>query len=243
MTAGRVARLRERLEAHGLDALLVSQPQNRRYLSGFTGSAGYLLITSRETIIAADSRYFEQASRQALGFRLYPIATPSLETWLPGLLAGLGGKRVGDEAADLPYATSNGNCGRGDDYDDSSTAHCLYYYDSGEDMIYELTVTEAMNVEITLDPNGTTYSGVGIGSTCPPTDDPECSAAYDSSGLPKTTDCLHLEPGTYYIQVDTWSSPDCIPDFDLTIVECIPPTGRSRRYWARETLPQERSVR
>jgi len=105
VTAGRVARLREKLEAGGLDALLVSQPQNRRYLSGFTGSAGYLLITPRETIIATDSRYFEQSSRQALGFRLYPIATPSLETWLPGLLAGLGGKRVAVEAADLPYAT------------------------------------------------------------------------------------------------------------------------------------------
>jgi len=127
--------------------------------------------------------------------------------------------------SDLPYTNTNTNCGRGDVYDDPSTTHCLYYYDSGEDMIYEFTVTEAMDVDVTLDPKGTTYSGVALGIACPPTDD--CiTAAYDSSGDPKTTDCVHLEPGTYYIQVDTWSTPDCIPDFDLTIDACVVPVGR-----------------
>ncbi|MBE3111107.1 MAG: aminopeptidase P family protein [Acidobacteria bacterium] len=102
-TAGRVAKLRQHLQEQGLDALIVSQPSNRRYLSGFTGSAGYLLISERETLIATDFRYFEQAATQSPDFRLQPIAGPDFETWLPGLLSGLG--KVGFEAAHLPYAS------------------------------------------------------------------------------------------------------------------------------------------
>jgi len=103
-TEGRVARLRGKLDEKGFDALLVSHPQNRRYLSGFTGSAGYLLVTGEEAVIATDFRYFEQAAQQASGFRLYPITASPAGTWLPGLLAGLGGKKVGIEAEHLPYA-------------------------------------------------------------------------------------------------------------------------------------------
>ena len=130
---------------------------------------------------------------------------------------------------DLPYTDTNTNCGRGDDHDDTSTAHCLSYYDSGEEIIYELTVTEAMDVTITLDPKGTTYPGVAIGLACPPTDD--CiEGGYHSSSDPVVIGaypaCISLAPGTtYYLQVDTWSAPDCLPDFDLTIELCEPPTG------------------
>jgi Xaa-Pro aminopeptidase len=104
-TAQRIARLRAHLEEKGLDGLLVSQPANRRYLSGFTGSAGYLLVSRDETLIATDFRYFEQVESQAPDFRLQPVAGPAFDTWLPGLLSGLGGKKVGFEAAHLPYAT------------------------------------------------------------------------------------------------------------------------------------------
>ena len=127
---------------------------------------------------------------------------------------------------DLPYVMSGEtNCGMGDNYDDSSTAHCLYYYDSGEDKLYELTVTEAMDVEIILDPGTTTYAGIAIGTTCPPTDDVDCEAGYNSSAVPSSIG-VHLEPGTYYIQVDTWSAPDCIPDYTLTFQTYVLPTGR-----------------
>jgi hypothetical protein len=96
-------------------------------------------------------------------------------------------------------------------------------------MIYELNVTEAMNVTMTLNPYTTTYAGFAIGYSCPPMDN--CiAAAYGSAATPKVIgawpDCLHLEPGTYYIMVDTWSSPDCIPNYDLTIAACVEPIGR-----------------
>ncbi len=104
-TKSRVTRLRARLEERELDAILVAQPANRRYLSGFTGSAGYLLISLAETLIATDFRYFEQAVTQAPDFRLQPLVGPSFESWLPELVSGLGGKKVAFEAANLPYAT------------------------------------------------------------------------------------------------------------------------------------------
>jgi len=99
----RLDKLRRRMDELGLDAVLISQPQNRRYLSGFTGSAGYLLITADDAVIATDFRYYEQATQQAPGFRLYQTTGP-MEGWLPGLLTAagdLGGKRLGFESADL----------------------------------------------------------------------------------------------------------------------------------------------
>ena len=127
--------------------------------------------------------------------------------------------------ADLPYVDNNSNCGMGDNYDDTSSSHCMYYYDGGEDIIYEVNITEAMHVTITLDPGTSTYTGVGIGTTCPPTDDANCSASYLSSAGVHYFD-VELTPGTYYIMIDTWPSPECIADYTLTISAYAIPTGR-----------------
>ncbi len=103
----RVQRLREKLRASKLDGAFISSPEtaspvNRRYLSGFTGTSGYLLITTDDVAIATDARYWEQAEQQAQGFRLHK-AVGRLEEWLPALLEGLGGKRIAFEAAHVSY--------------------------------------------------------------------------------------------------------------------------------------------
>lgn len=66
----RLSKLRDGLKREGLEALVVTQPENRRYLSGFTGSAGALLISQEEARIFVDFRYVEQAKAQAAEFRL-----------------------------------------------------------------------------------------------------------------------------------------------------------------------------
>lgn len=107
----RVEKLRARLAEHDLDAALISNPQNRRYLSGFTGSAGWLLISREEAIIATDSRYYEQATLQAPGFTLHRAANTtetrmgSAEGWLAPLLASQAGRKVGFEAGDVTFST------------------------------------------------------------------------------------------------------------------------------------------
>jgi len=67
--AGRITHLRGAIEARELDAgevdaLLVSKLVNVRYLTGFTGSAGLLLVLPGEVVLVTDGRYGQQASEQ-----------------------------------------------------------------------------------------------------------------------------------------------------------------------------------
>lgn len=59
--------LRQRVQAQGLDGILVSHVPNIRYLTGFTGSAGLLLLTADRTTLITDSRYAEQAPAETRG--------------------------------------------------------------------------------------------------------------------------------------------------------------------------------
>ena len=102
MNNNRLRRLRERLQEKELDAMLVSTPENRRYLSGFSGSAGYLLISEEDAILGTDFRYVEQAGRQAPDFRVQRIAATL--AWFPELAAELGVKRVGFESQNMTVA-------------------------------------------------------------------------------------------------------------------------------------------
>ncbi len=98
----RLAKLREALAIEELDAILITQPENRRYLSGFTGSAGVLLISQNQAIIATDFRYFEQVARQAPDFQLAKVENRFVNL-LPQLVEQVGAKRVGFESAHLTF--------------------------------------------------------------------------------------------------------------------------------------------
>ena len=60
----RSARLEARQEEAGCEALLVTRMVNIRYLTGFTGSAGVLLVTPGEMVLVTDGRYRDQAADQ-----------------------------------------------------------------------------------------------------------------------------------------------------------------------------------
>ena len=71
--------MREKLKSAGIHAYLVpsSDPHNseytperwqrRAYISGFTGSAGEICITTKSAALWTDSRYFLQAERELSG--------------------------------------------------------------------------------------------------------------------------------------------------------------------------------
>ena len=99
----RLEALRRRLADQGLDAILISQAENRRYLSGFHGSAGYLLIDRLEAVLATDFRYTEQAATEAPGYRIFRIAG-QLAGWLPEFVAGVAGGKLGFESEDVSFA-------------------------------------------------------------------------------------------------------------------------------------------
>lgn len=93
----RLETLRQVLLEQNLDAVLISQPENRQYLSGFTGSAGALLISADRALLATDFRYYEQVGRQAPDFELARIQT-QFSDLLPSLLADLAVHRLGFES-------------------------------------------------------------------------------------------------------------------------------------------------
>ncbi len=62
--APRLARLRERIAEAGCEALLVTHLTNIRYLTGFTGSAGVLLVLLDDAVLVTDGRYRDQSREQ-----------------------------------------------------------------------------------------------------------------------------------------------------------------------------------
>ncbi len=56
--------LQQKLAENEVDGLLIASGINRRYATGFTGSAGALLLTENEALFITDFRYTEQATEQ-----------------------------------------------------------------------------------------------------------------------------------------------------------------------------------
>jgi Xaa-Pro aminopeptidase len=100
--SNRLAKLRTRIEEKQLDALLVSQQENVRYLSGFTGSSAWLLISSRNAILATDFRYVEQAKTESADFEIMRIKG-ELRDWICDLASDLGWRKLGFEANVISY--------------------------------------------------------------------------------------------------------------------------------------------
>lgn len=108
----RLSRLRRCMQEAKLPALLVSQPESRRYLSGYAAkdippreSAGYLLITEDRQLILTDPRTEAEAASQAPGFELRVYRAGSrMHDLLRGLSAELGIRTVGFDPNHLPYA-------------------------------------------------------------------------------------------------------------------------------------------
>ena len=54
--SGRIGRLRDRIALDQLDCVVVTELANVRYLTGFTGSAGVLVVTPGQAMLATDGR-------------------------------------------------------------------------------------------------------------------------------------------------------------------------------------------
>ena len=65
-----VKNVQNKLSEYNLDALLVTNMYNIRYLANFTGTTGLVLITKDNAYFVTDFRYTEQAAEQAEGFEI-----------------------------------------------------------------------------------------------------------------------------------------------------------------------------
>ena len=109
----RLDRIRAAMAEEKLDALLISVPvddgfgrhgENRKYVSGFTGSAGMALVTATKALFAADFRYTEQAERECAPFGMSVFkALGNSKDWVPAFLreAEIAGKKLGISRADM----------------------------------------------------------------------------------------------------------------------------------------------
>lgn len=64
----RVNKVKKKLEEKNVDALLITNIYNIRYLTNFTGSTGLALITKEKAYFITDFRYTEQAAKEAIDF-------------------------------------------------------------------------------------------------------------------------------------------------------------------------------
>ena len=83
-----------------MDAIVVSNPINVRYLSGFTGTSGALRISDSDATLVTDSRYGEQAETEAPEF-VIEVAGGS-----PSLIAAMRtvARRIGFESEATSHA-------------------------------------------------------------------------------------------------------------------------------------------
>ena len=101
----RVTHLASQLQERELDAILISAPENRLYLSGFTGSTGYLLVTPERQVLFTDSRYTEQAGNQSPHFEV--IQMKAGLAWLLDTLKETGVKKIGFESDNMTVGSYN----------------------------------------------------------------------------------------------------------------------------------------
>lgn len=99
----KIEKLRALMEKKKLDAFIVTSAQNRRYISGFTGSAGLLIITKSKQLFITDFRYMEQATEQAPDFEIIEHKQSIIQEAAAQLLKE-GAQQAGFEHEDVTFA-------------------------------------------------------------------------------------------------------------------------------------------
>ncbi len=104
MNASRLRQLRALISKEGMDVFMVSQQENRRYLSRFTGSSGWLFLSQQQAILATDFRYIEQAGQESHEFEIWQT-TGALSSWFSELVITHGWHRLGFDTENTSFAT------------------------------------------------------------------------------------------------------------------------------------------
>lgn len=99
----RLKKARQKMEENNLEAVLVTHHPNIFYLSGFSGSSGFLLLTGREAQLYTDFRYLEQAGQEAPAFEIVPVGGSMDYSKLAGFISQKGFKKIALEEAYLSW--------------------------------------------------------------------------------------------------------------------------------------------
>lgn len=100
----KIKNIRRVLEDENLDAILITKPENRRYMTGFTGTAGVAIISLNDAVFITDFRYTEQAGEQVKHFNVVEHKQ-AMHKEINSQLEKMNVKRVGFEKNHLSFAT------------------------------------------------------------------------------------------------------------------------------------------
>lgn len=95
--------LRVSLRAQQSDVLIITSNQNRRYLTGFTGSAGTVVITPTQALLLVDFRYTKQATNQSKEFDVREIDRSRLYETIQEILDTESIQTIGFEQQHVTY--------------------------------------------------------------------------------------------------------------------------------------------
>lgn len=94
--------IRNRFKELSINGLLITSDYNRRYMTGFTGTAGVAVISEQKAVFITDFRYTEQAAKQIQGYEIIQHSGPIIEE-VAKVVHDLGIKKLGFEQDHLTY--------------------------------------------------------------------------------------------------------------------------------------------
>lgn len=97
-------RVQEILQKLSIGAVLISNGNNMRYVSGFAGGTGYLYISEKKHAVITDFRYTIQAEMEAEGYEIITIGNGGYEDAINDILRTEGISRLGFEAEDMLFS-------------------------------------------------------------------------------------------------------------------------------------------
>ncbi|WP_117169250.1 M24 family metallopeptidase [Paraliobacillus sediminis] len=100
---GKVEKLRSVMKKDNLGALVITNSFNIRYMTGFTGTSGVVLITESEALFITDFRYTQQAADEAPLYEIIEHKQGIIKE-IANQVKLLGIKRLGFEKTNLTYA-------------------------------------------------------------------------------------------------------------------------------------------
>lgn len=100
----KLQKLRKALQEQNIEGILITNEYNRRYMTGFTGTAGVAIVSQNDAVFITDFRYTEQAAAQIKDFRIVKHEATILEE-IATQVKAMGIKLLGFEKDAVSYGT------------------------------------------------------------------------------------------------------------------------------------------
>lgn len=196
----------------GLDILTVYNGNSTAapVIGTYSGSTSPCMITSTAANGCLTFRFVTDGSVTYFGW------TASLNCVASPPAAAAGSVCATAVPITLPYsATGQTTACSGNNYTNASTGSCATLYESGEDYVYSITVASATCIGISLTNCSSANIGYQVYSGCPGVAGTTCITSNGGTS-PLSGSATLPAAGTYYIIVDSYSSPFNV-NYDIAV--------------------------